>query len=351
MQEPAKALQREARHLLPRLLADLLDEPAVHVESAEREGRLRADLIARDAHGRQWVIEVKTSGGPGQVARAAEQLLTYPDEGVIPVLVVPFMSRAGAEVADRARLNWIDLSGNAHVRSDNLYLRVQGLPNQRRSRGRPSSPFAPRSARVTRAMLLDPDRWWLQKELAAVTGLDDGNVSRIVRRLDQEFLLERRERELRPHEPGVLLDAWAQDYRFDGHDSVLGHFSGSGIDLARTVAARLESAGVHHAFTGLPAAWVIDQFARFRLTTVYVDEDPRITADRLGVRREATGANLQLVGPNDTGVFVGEYDHEGLNCVSTVQIYLDLLQLPERAAEAARHLRAQHLRWQRGAAG
>ncbi len=297
------------------------------------------------------MMEVKNSSRPGQVARAAEQLLAYEDEGVIPVLVVPFMSRAGAETADRMRLNWIDLSGNAHVRTENLHLWVQGRPNELGSRGRPSSPFAPKSARVTRALLLDPARWWVQKDLAAVTGLDDGNVSRIVRRLDDEFLLERRGRELRPRDPDLLLDAWAQDYRFYSHDILPGHLSGSGVELARVLAERLESLNIHHAFTGLPAAWVMDQFARFRLATVYVDGDPREAAERLGIRRAAKGANLQLVGPNDAGVFSGEQDHRGLHCVAPVQVYLDLLQLPERATEAAQHLRTHQLRWRHDAAG
>jgi len=348
-QGSAAAIEREARHRLPRLLAELLDEPVVQVETPHRDDAPQADLIATDGQGRVLMIEVKSSSRPGQVARAAEQLLPYADEGVIPVLVVPFMSRAGAETADRVRLNWIDLSGNAHVRAENLLLRVQGRPNELGSRGRPSSPFAPRSARVTRALLLDPARWWVQKDLAAVTGLDDGNVSRIVRRLDDEFLLERRDRELRPRDPDLLLDAWAQDYRFDSHDILPGHLSGSGIELARVLAERLESLNIHHAFTGLPAAWVMDQFARFRLTTVYVDGDPREAIERLGIRRAAKGANIQLVGPNDAGVFSGEHDRAGLHCVAPIQAYLDLLQLPERATEAAQHLRAHQLRWRHGA--
>src|SRR5580704_9918279 len=139
-----------------------------------REDDPRVDLMGTDSHGRQWLIEVKTSSRPGQVAQAAEQLVTYMDEGVIRVLVVPFMSRAGAETANRARLNWIDLSGNANIRAENLRVWVQGRPNELRSRGRPSSPFAPKSARVTRTLLLEPSRWWHQKDLAAVTGLDDG---------------------------------------------------------------------------------------------------------------------------------------------------------------------------------
>lgn len=345
MQETAMAIEREARHRLPLLLADLLDVRDVRVESTRQDSDWEVDLVASDSRGRQWVMEVKSSSRPGQVSRAAEQLLHYAREDVIPVLVVPFMSRAGAEAADRVRLNWIDLSGNAHIRAENLHVWVQGRPNELRSRGRPSSPFAPKSARVTRTLLLNPQRWWLQKELVAATGLDDGNISRIVRRLDEEFLLERRERKLRPRDPDVLLDAWAQDYRFDHHDIVPGHVSGTGIDNARMIAERLASMGIHHAFTGLPAAWVMDQYARFRLTTVYVTGDPRVAAEGLGVRRATAGANLQLVGPDDMGVFNGERNYGGLNCVSTVQVYLDLLRLPERASEAARHLRTDHLKW------
>jgi hypothetical protein len=344
-QGTVEAIEREARHRLPRLLEDLLEEPVVRVEPTGDHHPPEADLIASDARGRLWMIEVKSSSRPGQIERAAQQLRTYADEDVIPVLVVPFMSRAGAETADRARLNWMDLSGNAHIRAENLHLWVVGRPNELRPRGRPSSPFAPKSARVTRTLLLDPYRWWFQKDLAAATGLDDGNVSRIVRRLDEEFLIERRDRRLRPRDPDLLLDAWAQDYRFSSHDILPAHLSGTGVDLARDLADHLEALGIHHAFTGLPAAWVMDQFARFRLTTVYVDGDPREAAELLDVRRVTKGANIQLVGPNDAGVFNGEGRYSGLNCVAPVQVYLDLLQLPERAAEAASHLRTQHLLW------
>ena len=95
----------------------------------------------------------------------------------------------------------------------------------------------------------------------------------------------------------------------------------------------------------------MDHFARFRLATVYVDGDPREAAERLGIRRAAKGANMQLAGPNDAGVFSGEHDRQRLHCVAPVQVYLDLLQLPERATEAAQHLRTHQLRWRHDAAG
>jgi hypothetical protein len=342
MQEGALAIEREATHRLPEILADLLDQPDLRLDApSAADGGV--DLVGHDERGHRWVFQIKASSQPGRVADAARRMLGLRRDDTIPVLVVPYMSPAGARAAEEAGLGWIDLSGNAHIRSDDLYVRVEGRPNLFRSRGRPSSPFAPKSARVTRVMLEDPGRWWRQKEFVAATGLDDGSVSRIVRRLDEELLLERRERELRPRDPDRLLDAWAQDYRFTHHDILAGHISGSGIELARNLAERLGALDVRHSFTGLPAAWAIDHFARFRLTTVYVEGDPRDAAKRLELRQGSAGANVQLVGPDDLGVFIGEHPHDGLNCVSPAQVYLDLLHLPERAHEAAEHLRHHHL--------
>jgi Transcriptional regulator, AbiEi antitoxin, Type IV TA system len=348
MQETETSIEREATQRVPELLRELLDEPAsIKAEIPPRDTGI--DLLATDGRGRQWVVEVKSSSSPGRVALASEQLLALTRGKDIPLLVVPHMSPAGAKAAEEAGLNWLDLSGNAHIRARELFINVRGRPNRYRARGRPSSPFAPKSARVARVMLVEPERWWRQKDLVTASALYDGNVSRIVRRLDEELLLERRGLEVRPRDPGALLDAWAQDYRYGHHDIVPGHITGEGIELARTLSARLSALGAGHAFTGLPAAWAIDHFARFRLTSVYVDADPRELADRVEMRVTRRGANVQLIGPDDGGVFYAEREQEGLNCVAAVQVYLDLLALPERAKEAAEKLR-EHLFQADGAA-
>lgn len=345
MQANARSIEREARRRIPRLLAELLDEPSVELAAEEARADSGVDFLARDTQDRRWIFEVKASSRPGQVDRAAQQLKAFGGEDAIPVLVVPYMSKAGAETAERAGLNWIDLSGNASIQDEGLRVWVQGKPNELRTAGRPSSPFAPKSARISRALLLEPKRWWRQKDLVVATQLDDGNVSRVVRRLDEEALLERRDKELRPRDPDLLLDAWAQEYRFDRHDAIAGHISGSGVEVARSLAENLTKRQIDHAFTGLPAAWAIDRFARFRLSTVYVDGDPRDVVEQLGIRQGSKGANVQILGPDDAGVFAGEQTCDDLRCVSTVQVYLDLLNLPERAAEAAQHLRDHHLDW------
>ncbi len=341
-------VEREARRRLPSILASLLDAPEDRVE-IEPDDHRGYDALVRTGD-RTWLVEVKSSSSPGVVVAAAEQLASAAEDvgpEALALLVVPYMTPAGTRTAAELGLNWLDLSGNARLRDRGLYVRVEGRPNQFPRRGRPSSPFAPKSARITRVLLLDPSRWWRQKVLAEETGLDDGHLSRIVRRLDDDELLEFRSAEFRPTDPEVLLDAWADAYRFDRHDIVTAHVTGSGAELAAELHHRLTDAGVGHAFTGLPAAWAIAHHARYRLASVYVDGDPRAVLDAAGMRRGDRGANVQLIGPDDVGVFAGQREVDGLPCVSPPQVYLDLLHLPERAQEAADQLRSDRLLWNR----
>lgn len=334
-------IESEAVRLLPDLIDELFQsegEPLHFIDARDRG----IDLLAK-GRGQKWIFEVKVSSRPGLVSTAAEQLESFGDG--LKVLVVPFMTAAGAKAANAHRLNWIDLSGNAHIRSDRFYVYVKGKPNRFVQRGRPSSPFAPKSARITRLMLLDPSRWWRRQEIASETSLNSSQVSRVVGRLREERLLEERPREerlleVRPRDPAALLDAWEEEYKFSRHRIVRGHISGTGVELARELTERLGKAGEAHAFTGLAAAWAFDGFARFRLNSVYIHGNPHEVAEKVGLRLDERGANVQLIAPDDAGVFSGSRRVEGLECVSPVQAYLDLGHLPERASEAAANLRA-----------
>jgi hypothetical protein len=348
MQEAHLQFELEAQRRLPEILGELLDEPPLRLRPQERLGGVpQADFVSVDQQGRRWIFEVKGSSRPGIVTAAARQLEAFAEAADLAVLVVPYMTRAGSEAAAERDVNWVDLSGNASLRTEDrcLYVSVSGHPNRYPSQGRPSSPFAAKSARVTRTMLLDPSVWWRQKDLAEATGLDDGHVSRIVRRLKDELMLASDGPLIRPRDPDLLLDAWRDDYRFDRHRVLAGHVSGAGVELARHVESRLAAGAQRYGFTGLAAAWAIDGFARFRLVTVYVPDDARAVAEALEMSLEERGANVQLVVPEDDGVLAGSSMRNGLLCVSAPQVYLDLRHLPERADEAAAHLRDEGLLW------
>jgi hypothetical protein len=152
---------------------------------------------------------------------------------------------------------------------------------------------------------------------------------------------------VRVSDPQLLLDAWRDEYRFSKHSIIRGHVAArSGDALTRFVADVLSAANVEHAATGLSAAWQLTRFAGFRTATFFVQAAPTASVESdLGFREEARGANLWLVVPNDAGVFQGARERGGVRCVHPVQVYLDLEEHPERAADAAERIREEYLSW------
>ena len=315
----------------------------------ERRGT-RADL-AGTLGDLPFVVEVAVDGGVAAVQRALSALQDV--EGALAIVVVPFMSAAGRARCESAGVSWIDLSGNAHLHAHRSGLRVavhvEGKPDAFRGPGRPRNAFAPKAARVVRLLLADPTRHLTQSEIAESADLGPGYVSRIVRYLEGERLLDRDDdRAVWPPDPGLLLDAWADADAFR-HDVLTGHISGrSGEDRARRLQEALATHEVPHAFTGLAAAWAYTHAAAFRSVSCYVGADTperaRALADA-GFRMDTEAPNARLLLPADEGVFDGVRTVSGLECVSPVQTVVDLAHEPERAAEFGEALRAQVLPW------
>lgn len=332
---------------VPGLLTAISGLPAEPTNAADST---QADAVFR-LGGRLLVVEAKSSGRTPVVAAAARQVKARAaavDPSAVPLLVVPFMGDAGRRVCDEAGVGYIDLSGNAHIKAPPLVVHVVGKPNRFVARGRPSSVFSPKSSRIVRLLLLDPQRWWLQRELAQAGQLGAGYVSRICKRLETDHLIERDAgRAIRPREPRLLLAAWQEHYDFDKHEILRGHVSArSGEELAERIATALARSDAQHAFTGLAAAWRLAPFAGFRLVTVFTAK--RVSSELLasmGWREDTQGANLWLVRPNDQGVFHGAAQVGGVDCVSAVQAFLDLRSMPERSGEAAEHLKRERLPW------
>ena len=339
---------------VPGTLTMVLGVAAADVEVVRAGHAASADMLIKTP-GHTYVVELKQASSAAAIAFAAKQVRERTRQmhpPAIPLVAVPFMGDVGRRVCAEAGVGWFDLSGNAHIVARGLYIHVEGRPNRFKSAGRPANVFAPKSARVARWLLIHADEYCTQREIARATGMDEGHVSRIVARLEQEGFLVRGERSaVRPRDPALLLEAWRERYQFSKHHILQGHVAArSGEALLRMIAEVFANEQVEHAVTGLAAAWAFTHFAGFQLVTIYLAEGPAPAAmQRLGFREEPRGANLWLAVPNDAGVFQGATLEEGIRCVHPVQVYLDLKEQPERAAEAAERLRAERLTWSRHA--
>lgn len=338
--------EQQALHLVQARLVELLGLASSEIEVREQPELPYGDAVV-ELGGFTFALEWKGSGDLASISAAARKVgsraLVQAGRS-IPLVAVPFMGPAGRELCEKAEVGWLDLSGNARIFAPGLRVRMEGQPNRFKRPGRPSSVFAPKSARIARWLLMHLNQPMSQRQIACATDMDEGFTSRITAKLAaDDLVLREKDGTIRVRDPGLLLDAWRQDYKFSKHQVLRGHVPArSGEALLRRLADQLQSQSIRHAATGLGAAWLLNRFAAFRLVTVYLTEFPSPELLRsLGFVEDVPGANTWLVIPNDEGVLHGETVLEGISCVHPVQIYLDLEGHPERASEAAQQLRSE----------
>ena len=349
MSAPSEA---EAGRHLERLLQGWVEGQARvqwQVEETFQAGDSRIWDFTVQLRDKTLVGEYKRSSDVATVAQAIEQLRKAKrNDGSVPLLIVPYMGRKGANRCKEEGISWVDLSGNAHLSTDSFLVHVEGKPNQFKQKGRPANPFAPKSSRISRFLLAHPNRRFRQKEIADRASVGRGWTSKVVRRLEEKELLRRDEDgRVEVPDPSLLLDAWHEKYDFSKHRILKGTVaSKDSAALTERLAQAFESAGLTCAATGLAAAWLLTQFARFRIVTFYLERFPEEELKReIGLREDPKGANVWLVVPNDEGVFHRSSEREKVRHVHPVQVYLDLKGHPERSDETAGSIKSEYLNW------
>ena len=346
--------EKQVSSEVPALLAKLLEIPESRVSIRRGKKEPGTDFIIK-AGEHTFLVDFRSSSARASLLLA---LMRFNEErrdngkDGIHLLVVPYMGETGRRLCEEHEKAWLDLSGNARIKAPGLLINVEGKPNRFKSAGRPPNLFAPKSSRIVRQFLIQPDRALNQRELSQAADLDEGYTSRIVRRLEDGGLIVRDEKGLlKPKDPEQLLDAWHEAYDFMRHRVIKGHVAArSGEELLDKVAGVLEKQAPGYAATGLCAAWLYSHFANFRLATFYLPSAPgNELFNALGFREDEKGANTWLVLPNDEGVFHGAEAKEGIHCVHPLQVYLDLKDHPERSSEAASRLRQDYLKWRQNA--
>jgi hypothetical protein len=329
------------------LLANWLKVPKVKVPFPNK----LAAGIHFGAGNHMFAIQFKANSSSAQIysaVRALKERNIRPNKPPILVIAVPFMGEAGIGICKKEEISWLDLSGNADISAPGLRIFIQGRPNLFKSAGRPSSPFAPKGSRIARLLLMHPGRPMSQREIAHEAEMDEGFTSRIVSRLESDGLIARTDdgRVLVPN-PNLLLDSWREAFDFQKNPIAKGHMAARSSDeILKNLSTLLKKRNVRHAATGLSAAWLYTRFVGFRTVTFYLDSFSSIDIlTSAGFRKEQPGANVWIVIPKDEGVFQGLNQLEGIPCVHPVQVYLDLSGHPERAKEAADHIRRELLKW------
>jgi hypothetical protein len=324
-------LQMKIRELLLQCLKEV---PAVNnLNDAVGEAESHADIVIEavtDLGIFRLNVGVRSNGQP-RFAREAVALLRMhlglSTENSYPVFAAPFISKAAAEICREAGAGYMDLAGNCRLAFNSIYIERQGRPNRFVSKRSLRSLYETRSSRVLRALLFDPNLTWKLTDLSEAAGVSIGQVFNVKKALiDREWAVFDKDG-LKPTQPERILLDWGKHYSCTKNTLFYFHSTGTPEELEKKVADACSETGQRHALTSFSASARLASTERHTEVYAYVEDDVKRAADLMQLQPADSDPNVVLMLPHDEGVFFGMRKIGGINVVSPIQAYLDLVGL------------------------
>lgn len=300
--------------------------PGWTVERVRASARLR--ITSNEGHSR----ELPVSALPRPDPRSARQISKER-----PLLVTAsYLSRSVRETLEEEGAGYVDQTGNVRVVLDapGLFIMTSGAESNPWPEERRFTLRGTKAGRVVCALARAKPPVGV-RELAVVADTDPGYVSRLLRMLDREAIVDRSAR------GGVeridwrkLLVRWSKDAPLESRSSASTWLAARGLT---SLWESLRGTDISYVVTGSAAAAGIAPVAPTRLASVYV-EDPHGAAEHLGLRAADAGANVVLLQPDDDSLFDRADDREGLRIATLPLVVVDLLSGPGRSPAEAEAL-------------
>ncbi len=335
------------------LMPDLLVAQTRVGLAAEDENLIQVDLQASGPVRRLLLLPL-ASGEPRLVRGLLPRLRELAHRrDTWAGLAVPHMGTSGVKVCREAGVGYVDCSGNAYLRFNQVVVQISGNRNKFTTRKRPRTVFNDKATIPLRILLENPGKLVTTREIAGRGGMSLGWVSQILQQLHAEGYVERRRGGgTRIIDPPRLIDDWLRQYTFE-HNAVFPfRMRDAG---ARDTLQRLRTLKPplfeRYALTLTAAVAALTGQRQAKQLHLYLpdlahdkDRALEIWSDALQLRPAGYDANCFLVAPAYThAAFFGMHRAEGLRVVSDLQLYLDLFHyngaaLPEAQATVATRL-------------
>lgn len=245
----------------------------------------------------------------------------------VSVLVVaPWLSARTQGVLRAEEINYVDLTGNAWIRSEQPAVFINSVGATRNPEPAQREPARLRGAKAGRLVraLVDIRPPYGVRGLARATKLNPGYVSRLLDALDREALVDRSNKgEVTAVDYRALLLRWAETYQVFKSNEVSRFIAPDGAPQALAKLQSLATRG-RFAVTGSFAAVRRAPVAAPVLLTAYVDE-LSATADALHLLPADEGANVVLLRPFDSAAWERLELGDGIAYVAPSQAAADCL--------------------------
>lgn len=305
------------------------------------------EITAPDRRTGSLFVEVRPRLTPNEVLRVFNSTKVAGLQNTF-VVVARYLSEGTRSRLRAAKLGYLDLTGNAWivVPEPGLFIETQGASeNPNRDERKARSLRGPKAGRIVRA-LIDRATPPGVRELAAMTKIDAGYVSRVLAFLESEALVTRvGHGRMQSVDWPALLRHWAQEAPLESRGETQPFLEPRGLPA---LIGRLGKSGERYVVSGGLAAAALAPVAPARLGLIWI-RDAAVAATKLNLRSAETGANVLLVEPNDEGVFEGSVKRDGISYAAPSQVAVDLLTSPGRGPAEGEELiswmRANEAKW------
>jgi hypothetical protein len=275
-----------------------------------------------------FVVEARSSVSPRDVERLmaglSRMLRTVARVSVL--VVAPWLSARTQEVLRAEEINYVDLTGNAWIRSEQPAVFISSVGATRNPEPAQRETARLRGAKAGRLVraLVDIRPPYGVRSLAQATDLNPGYVSRLLEALDREALVDRTNRgEVIAVDYQALLLRWTETYQVFRSNEMSRYIAPEGTAQALS---QLSSLTIRDPFavTGSFAAVRRAPIAAPALLAAYAEE-PSTLAGALKLLPADEGANVVLLRPFDSAVWDRLELDEGISYVAPSQVAADCL--------------------------
>jgi hypothetical protein len=274
-------------------------------------------------------VEVKRSFQPRDVERVLpgiSRVLRNLSSNIPLLVVAPWLSGRTRELLVNDGINYVDLAGNARVSLEYppLFLQTEGAERDPSPTDRPAARVrGPKAGRLVR-LLVDVSPPYGVKDIAQVTQLNPGYVSRLLETLDREAVVDRSSRgQVTSVDIPRIIQRWAQSYDVFKSNATTTFLSPPGAAQAFKQLAESRSGG-RIAVTGSFAAVRRAPVAAPAMLLAFCD-DPAAVAESLKLLPADSGANVALLTPFDEVVWERTTVENGITYVADSQAAIDCL--------------------------
>lgn len=260
----------------------------------------------------------------------------------VPVLVARYLSPQRRSMCQDEDVCFIDLSGNAFIKYKSFYIEKIGFPNKFPEERKGRDPFSDKASLILRAILKGGEHVWGVRELAKVTHLNPGFISRMAGELEDRNYITRVNSKLKLRDPEGILHDWVRKYNLKKNKPFrYFYMAASSAEILKSIRSLEIPDSVDYALSVQAGAKLIVPYAVFQEVHIYVaNEKDRVYFEKeLKLNKADQGANLVLMLPYyKYSVFYDSRTVKKLRVVSDIQLYLDLHGYPIRGFEQAEHL-------------